>query len=39
VEDKHAHYLFTVKGNQPAVLADLKALEQGAFSPCDENHR
>ena len=39
VEDKQADYLFTVKGNQPTVLADLMALEQGAFSPCGGDHR
>jgi hypothetical protein len=39
VEDKHADYLFTVKGNQPTVLADLNALEKGAFSPCGGDHR
>ena len=33
VEDKHADYLFTVKGNQPTLLADLKALDQDAFPP------
>jgi hypothetical protein len=38
VEDKQADYLFTVKGNQPTVLADLTALEQDAFSPCGGDH-
>ena len=33
VEEKHADYLFTVKGNQPTLLADLKALDQDAFPP------
>lgn len=33
VEEKHADYLFTVKSNQPTLLADLKALDQDAFSP------
>lgn len=33
VNDKHADYLFTIKSNQPALLADLEALDQGAFSP------
>jgi Domain of unknown function (DUF4338)/DDE_Tnp_1-associated/Transposase DDE domain len=33
VEDKHADYVFTVKNNQPTLLADLEALDQDAFSP------
>ena len=39
VEEKHADYLFTVKSNQPTLLADLEALDQNAFSPsgcCEE---
>ena len=33
VEEKHADYLFTVKSNQPTLLADLEALDQDAFPP------
>lgn len=33
VEDKQAHYLFTVKDNQPSLLADLQALPWERFPP------
>lgn len=33
VEDKHAHYLFTVKENQPTLYADLSALTEAHFPP------
>ncbi|MEW6523301.1 MAG: ISAs1 family transposase [Bacillota bacterium] len=33
VEEKQADYLFTVKGNQPTLLADLTALEESDFFP------
>lgn len=33
VEDKHAHYLLTVKENQPTLYADLKALDRAHFPP------
>ena len=36
VEDKHAHYLFQVKDNQPKLLAAVKALPEGDFSPWHE---
>jgi len=39
VEEKHADYLFTVKGNQSGLLADLVALDQDAFSPSGRGDR
>jgi hypothetical protein len=39
VEEKHAHYVFTVKGNQPTLLADLEALDEASFSPSGRHHR
>jgi hypothetical protein len=33
VEEKQAHYLFTVKANQPALYADLSALTEAHFPP------
>lgn len=33
VEDKHADYLFTVKGNQPGTLDKVEALFEGSFPP------
>ena len=39
VEEKQADYVFTVKGNQPTLLADLQALAGDAFSPCGEHDR
>ena len=33
VEDKQAHYLLTVKENQPTLYADLKALSEAHFPP------
>ena len=33
VEEKKADYLFTVKANQPGLLADIAALEESDFSP------
>ena len=33
VEDKHAHYVMTVKGNQPSVHDACAALEAADFSP------
>jgi hypothetical protein len=39
VEEKHADYVFIVKNNQPALLADLEALSQDAFSPSGGNDR
>lgn len=37
VEEKHADYVFTVKDNQPQLLADIQALDEKSFSPssCD----
>jgi Domain of unknown function (DUF4338)/DDE_Tnp_1-associated/Transposase DDE domain len=34
VEDKHAHYLLTVKDNQPTLKADIAALRMEALPPC-----
>ena len=34
VEDKHAHYLFTVKDNQPTLKADIAGLEMEVSPPC-----
>jgi hypothetical protein len=39
VEDKHAHYLFTVKENQPTLYADLKALGESHFPPVRRDPR
>jgi hypothetical protein len=39
VDEKHADYVFIVKNNQPALLADLEALSQDAFFPCGGNDR
>lgn len=39
VKEKHADYVFTVKKNQPTLLADLEALSQDAFSPSGGNDR
>jgi hypothetical protein len=39
VEEKGADYLFTVKANQPILLADLKALDQDSFSPSGRGDR
>jgi hypothetical protein len=39
VEDKHAHYLLTVKENQPTLFADLKALEEAHFPPARRDAR
>ena len=39
VEDKHAHYLLTVKENQPTLFADLKALEKAHFPPARRDAR
>jgi predicted transposase YbfD/YdcC len=33
VEDKQAHYLLTVKANQPTLYADLSALTAAHFPP------
>lgn len=33
VEDKKAHYVFTVKDNQPGLKQDIEALNLGAFPP------
>jgi Druantia protein DruA/DDE_Tnp_1-associated len=33
VEDKHAHYLLTVKHNQPTLYEDLSALSEAHFPP------
>jgi hypothetical protein len=33
VEDKHAHYLLTVKQNQPTLYADLSTLDEAHFPP------
>jgi len=39
VEDKQAHYLFTVKENQPTLYADLQALETAHFPPVRRDAR
>lgn len=39
VEDKQAHYLFTVKENQPTLYNDLMALESAHFSPLRRDPR
>jgi hypothetical protein len=37
-EQKGADYVFTVKGNQPTLLSDIQALEEGDFSPYAQSH-
>jgi hypothetical protein len=39
VEDKQAHYFFTVKENQPTLYGDLKALDKTHFPPACGDHR
>lgn len=39
VEDKQAHYLFTVKANQPTLYADLQALSPAHFPPVRRDPR
>jgi hypothetical protein len=39
VEDKQAHYLLTVKENQPTLYADLKALSPAHFPPVRRDPR
>ena len=39
VEDKHAHYLLTVKENQPTLYADLEALAESHFPPLGRDPR
>jgi len=39
VEDKQAHYLLTVKDNQPTLYADLKALSPAHFPPVRRDPR
>jgi hypothetical protein len=39
VEDKQAHYLFTVKENQPTLYADLSALDEAHFPPARRDAR
>ncbi len=39
VEDKKAHYLLTVKENQPTLLNDLRDLDWEAFPPSGSEHR
>jgi hypothetical protein len=39
VEDKHAHYLLTVKQNQPTLYADLSALDEAHFPPQRQHPR
>jgi hypothetical protein len=39
VEEKHADYVFTVKDNQPQLLADIQALDEKSFSPCGGDDR
>jgi hypothetical protein len=38
VEDKHAYYLFTVKGNQPGLEAAINQVPPAAFSPSADRH-
>ena len=38
VEDKKAHYVFTVKDNQPTLKSDIEALNWSAFPPCASDH-
>ena len=37
VEEKKAHYLFTVKDNQKSLHEELKTLGDEGFSPCVQN--
>lgn len=37
VEEKHADYLMTVKGNQPELKKSLESIPEDAFSPCIQN--
>jgi len=39
VEDKHAHYLFTVKDNQPTLKQDIAGLNLPAFPPSASHRR
>lgn len=39
VEDKHAHYLLTVKQNQPTLYADLQAVPAAHFPPVRSDRR
>ena len=39
VEDKKAHYLFTVKDNQPTLKADIERLPLNAVPPSTHHHR
>ena len=39
VEDKQAHYLFTVKDNQPTLKADIESLHLEAFPPSVHNDK
>jgi predicted transposase YbfD/YdcC len=39
VEEKQAHYLLTVKKNQPTLYADLCALSEAHFPPLRRNPR
>ena len=39
VEEKKAHYVFTVKDNQPTLRQDIEALEWGAFFPSGADPR
>ncbi len=39
IDEKQADYLFTVKGNQPGLLAALEATPEGSFSPSAEECR
>ena len=39
VEEKKAHYLFTVKENQKGLRDDIAALQSGDFSPCVHSGR
>jgi hypothetical protein len=39
VEDKQAHYLLTVKENQPTLYADLQALDTAHFPPVRQDPR
>ena len=32
-EEKQADYIFQIKGNQKTILEDIKAIEDGDFSP------
>lgn len=38
VEDKNAHYLFTVKDNQPTLKQDIEALRLNAVPPSAQHH-